>query len=238
MSAAFTRIIRIPDASAVRKVIPGVTEPLDFAAAAAATQAGSPAVSEAELEAIRAAARDEGFRTGHEAGLQTGRAAGLAEGRALGEAEGFAQGLAQGQQQGEAQMREARQPEIERLATVLQHTDRALQAVEAQYLEFVQTLSKTLSSLLRPAPPEVLVGRIEEALTLVGNTDRLVIALHPDDLSLVEGRLSETLETTGGRLNADPLLTPGDYRITTAAGSLSAVFAEKLAQLAKVLNGQ
>jgi flagellar assembly protein FliH len=172
----------------------------------------------ADLEAIRQAAHEDGYREGRDAGYQ----AGLAEGRAQGHEAGHRAGLAEGREQGQAQAyQETRAAVSEQLARLEQWLAELVQPIRRHEEEVTEALVNLTTALARAVVYRELsmdssqirqvVRRALEALP--STADNVRIHVHPDDLEPVR-EVAERLDAAASVLE-DETLTPGGCRVET-----------------------
>jgi flagellar assembly protein FliH len=164
-----------------------------------------------EIEAIRAAAHQEGFGMGHEAGRQAGYAVGEQAGREAGHAAGHASGLEQG--------RQAAAVEVDRFRTLLAQLESAVQGYEARLAQPIMDLSLAVAKqVLRTTlslEPERIQAVIREAINSLPELQGpLRLDLHPEDVSLVHGLFADGFEIGQWRFEADETIERGGCRIS------------------------
>lgn len=168
----------------------------------------------AELEAIRRAAHEAGFREGYAEGLEAGRKAGHEEGHAAGYAEGRAAALA----------------EAKRLAALAGRVESGLQALEEAVANELLALSVELArAVIRSeiaARPETLRAVILEALERLPQ-QHATIHLHPEDAALMRNLLGEALQHAGQRIIEDVRLSRGDCLIDAGHAQIDARLATR-----------
>lgn len=130
-------------------------------------------------------------------------------------AEGYARGFddAAAQAKADAVERDAARGKIETAFERL---------AESEGLRLEERLRETVLALCEQAlaplamDPDALADRVAKALALLRRTeDERVLRLHPDDLALLAGRLSD-----GIKVEPDPTLGRGELRVETAEGGL------------------
>jgi flagellar assembly protein FliH len=192
------------------------------AMAAAALPAAPPApmISEEELEAIREAARQQGYAEGHEAGLATGHASGYEDGLALGRAEAAAelthlQGIA-----------------VEFGNAVTQ----ADEAIAADVLELALHLAKNMVRTAFDVRPELILPVVREAVDYLPHLQQpALLILNPEDALIVRGSIGHELEKSGWRIIEDTNVARGGCRIDTASNQIDAQIASRWQRLAHAL---
>lgn len=158
---------------------------------------------EAELERLRAAARQ----------------AGAAEGRAQGHAEGRLEGRAAG-------LEEMRQ-EAAQLLALAQTLPAALRSAERELAEGVLALAldlgRQLAGTALKVDPDCILAVVRDLLASepgLSGAPRLL--LHPDDAALVREQLGEELREAGWSLQADAAITRGGGMVKAGSGELDA----------------
>jgi flagellar assembly protein FliH len=182
--------------------------------------ATAPMISEEELEAIREAARQQGYAEGHEAGLATGHASGYEDGLALGRAEAAAelthlQGIA-----------------VEFGNAVTQ----ADEAIAADVLELALHLAKNMVRTAFEVRPELILPVVREAVDYLPTLQQpALLVLNPEDALIVRDSLGHELEKTGWRIVEDGNVARGGCRIDTASNQIDAQIASRWQRLALAL---
>ena len=192
-----------------------------------------------ELEQIREAAREEGFKEGYNAGHAEGIEAGHQEGINQGQQEGFNKGFEQGLADGKAQM-EQQAGELLKLLDSLSHPEQKItDDVEAELLEMVMELTEAICLDVPYKQPELVKVAVRNALEVLPVTDqRVVIHLNPDDLELVQDMYSEEqLREHGWLLNKDDLLERGGCRVTTESSSVDYTLRSRIKSVFEKLKG-
>jgi flagellar assembly protein FliH len=180
----------------------------------------APMISEEELEAIREAARQQGYAEGHEAGLATGHASGYEDGLALGRAEAAAelthlQGIA-----------------VEFGNAVTQ----ADEAIAADVLELALHLAKNMVRTAFEVRPELILPVVREAVDYLPTLQQpALLVLNPEDALIVRDSLGHELEKTGWRIVEDGNVARGGCRIDTASNQIDAQIASRWQRLALAL---
>ncbi|RUO42605.1 flagellar assembly protein FliH [Idiomarina aquatica] len=192
-----------------------------------------------ELEQIREAAREEGFKEGYNAGHAEGLEAGHQEGVEQGQQDGFNKGFEQGLADGKAKM-EQQAGELLKLLDSLSHPEQKItDDVEAELLEMVMQLTEAICLDVPYKQPELVKVAVRNALEVLPVTDqRVVIHLNPDDLELVQDMYSEEqLREHGWLLNKDDLLERGGCRVTTESSSVDYTLRSRIKSVFDKLKG-
>lgn len=165
----------------------------------------------AELNALRAQAREEGRQQGYEAGY----------------AEGYELGLNEGRKDGTAETEQQRKVLLAPLEDLARNFSDALSSMDGEIAEDIARLALHVG---RHLADEALKAEPHQVCELVrtllreepATTDRTRLWLHPEDLPLVQTDLGSELNSAGWRLEQDPRLTRGGCRVTTSSGELDA----------------
>lgn len=164
----------------------------------------------ADLEEIRRAAYEEGYREGR------------SEGREAGHQEGLESGLAEGREQGHREAYEQTRAALEaRLARLEYFIGELVQPVRRHQEEVADSLTSLVTTLARVVvqrelllDSSVIRQVVRQALdVLPPEAGNIRIYVHPDDLEPVH-EIAGTLEATSSVV-ADPELTPGGCRVET-----------------------
>ncbi|WP_100655804.1 flagellar assembly protein FliH [Alteromonas flava] len=175
-----------------------------------------------EIEAIRAAAYQEGFDEGKQAGYAEGHAEGLenghAEGVTQGLEEGTAQGLAAGQEQIDS-LTEQWQALIKELHTPVLTTNKETQK---QLVTLAVALAKAVIRREVETQPEIILTALNEAVKTLPINDRSIhIRLHPDDLAIIKGAFDEdTIKQNQWHLIATPEMARGGCDVSTESNAV------------------
>jgi flagellar assembly protein FliH len=206
---------------------------LDAAAAAAHAQAMAaqramepppaplaPMISEEELEAIREAARQQGYAEGHEAGLATGHAS------------GYEDGLAMGRQEAAAELAHLQGIAREFGDAVTQ----ADEAIAADVLELALHLAKNMVRTAFEVRPELILPVVREAIDYLPTLQQpALLILNPEDALIVRGSIGHELDKSGWRIVEDGKVARGGCRIDTASNQIDAQIASRWQRLAHAL---
>jgi flagellar assembly protein FliH len=180
----------------------------------------APMISEEELEAIREAARQQGYAEGHEAGLATGHASGYEDGLALGRAEAAAE-----------------LTHLQSIATEFGNAvTQADEAIAADVLELALHLAKNMVRTAFEVRPELILPVVREAVDYLPTLQQpALLVLNPEDALIVRGSLGHELEKTGWRIVEDTNVARGGCRIDTASNQIDAQIASRWQRLAHAL---
>lgn len=171
-----------------------------------------------DIDEIRQAAREDGFREGRDAGYQEG----FAEGQEKGHQEGLEAGLAEGREKGEQQGREESRQDVdaklERLEQVmgelLQPISRHEDELEAALVNLTTELARAVvyrDLATDSSQIQAVVRRAIEALP--STTDNVRIHVHPDDAALITD-VATRLDAPSSIVE-DPAIMPGGCKVET-----------------------
>ena len=187
-----------------------------------------------EAERIVEEARAERERliaTAHQEGLDAGRR------------EGREQGMGEGRQQGKQEAHQAvaaRLSELDSaLAAALDAIEGAredmLQQARADVLEFAAAVAERITRRAVELDDQTALRQVEACLALVLKPTTLVVAINPDDRSVVAEALPALLErfarSAAAELVEDTSLTRGSASVRTAYGSVEARIDEQIARI-------
>jgi len=172
-----------------------------------------------ELEAMREAARQEGFAQGLDEGRVQGRADGQAEGRAEGYAEGFAAGSAEGEQ--------AAKEELEQLRTVAASFGNAVaqadETIARDVLDLALRLARGMVRTGLDVRPELIMSVVRDAINQLPILQQpALLMLNPQDAELVRHGMAEELATGGWRIIENATIARGGCRVETASNQIDA----------------
>lgn len=187
-----------PPAAAAAPAIPGL--PPEYAL---------PSVE--ELEAMREAARQEGF------------AQGLEEGRSQGRQEGHAQGYAEGAEAGQRDAAE----ELEQLrAVAVSFGDaiaRADETIARDLLELALRLARGMVRTGFDVRPELILPVVRDAIDQLPVLQQpAVLTLNPHDAELVRHGMADELSKGGWRIIENAAIARGGCKVETATNQIDA----------------
>jgi flagellar assembly protein FliH len=157
----------------------------------------------AELEAIRAAAHDEGYD----------------EGRAAGHAEGHAEGIEQGRAQVQAELAHL-QAIGATFGNAVAHAD---ETIAADVLDLALHLARAMLRTALEVRPELVIPVVREAIEYLPSLQQpALLALHPQDAEIVRNGIGEELDKGGWRVVADPTIARGGCKVDTATNQIDA----------------
>ena len=173
-----------------------------------------------ELEAIRAAARDEGYAEGLEAGQAEGHAAGYEEGLALGRAEAA------------EELEHLRQ-----LATTFgDAVTQADEAISNDVLELALHLARGMVRTAFDVKPDLIIPVVREAIDYLPNLQQpALLMLHPEDALIVRSGIGHELDKNGWRIVEDESIARGGCRVDTASNQIDAQIGARWQRLTHAL---
>lgn len=199
------------------------------AAASAAAAAGASLHSiqlptAAELEAIREAARAEGYAEGREQGLMEGHA----QGYAAGHAEALDAGSAVAAEEAGA---------LRAIAASFSNAVAAAdEAIAGDVLDLALHLARSMVRTAFEVRPELIIPIVREAIDYLPVLQQpAILALNPDDVDIVRAALADELDKGGWRVVADPQVGRGGCKVDTASNQIDAGAAARWARLSHSL---
>lgn len=175
-----------------------------------------------EIEAIRQAAYDEGFKEGKEKGFEEGKAEGLETGLAEGKEQGHNEGLEQGLDEGRQQM--AEQAEVWQVLGEKLHDplSQANDETRDQLVKLAVTLAKAVIKTEVSTNQQVILQALSEGIkALPINQADYQIHMNPDDIELVKAHFGdEEIAKKGWSLVEAPAMERGGCDITTAQNAV------------------
>lgn len=180
----------------------------------------APMIDEEELEAIREAARQQGYAEGFEAGQATGHASGYEDGMALGRQEAAAE-----------------LTHLQSIANEFGHAvTQADEAIAGDVLELALHLAKNMVRTAFDVRPELILPVVREAVDYLPTLQQpALLILHPEDALIVRGSIGHELEKTGWRIVEDGGIARGGCRIDTASNQIDAQIAARWQRLSHAL---
>lgn len=163
--------------------------------------------TQAEVDAIRETARQQGY----------------AEGQAEGHAEGHAAGYAQGQRAGASQAQE----QLAHLQGVASDFGQAVAAadeiISGEVLELALHLARAMLRTAFEVRPELIIPVVREAIEYLPALQQpALLILHPEDAEIVRNGIGEELDKGGWRVVPDSTLARGGCKIDTATNQIDA----------------
>lgn len=170
-----------------------------------------------DLEAIREAARVEGFEEGKKAGFEQGKQQGIEAGTLQGHEEGLAAGKSEGLQEGQATISE--QSQIwQQLIEALHHpVDKTYDQAQQELVLLAVSLARSVIDVEVSCNHQVIIEALKKAIhTLPINETKINIRLHPDDIELIRAEFDEAhIEKQQWHLVAAPEMSRGGCDIST-----------------------
>jgi len=195
----------------------------------------------ADIEAIRAAAYDEGLALGKQEGYDTGLEQGKQEGLEQGINEGKEQGLADGMLAGQAQMDElARswQCIIEQAANPLAQVNKEL---ESELVILAIKLAKAVINVEVTTQNDVLLSAISEGIKVLPiQESQYQFQMNPVDVAMVKGHFGdEVIAENNWRLIENPAIERGGCELSTQSNAVDMSIERRTADVfTQFLNAQ
>ncbi|MBP0596977.1 flagellar assembly protein FliH [Herbaspirillum sp. LeCh32-8] len=182
-----------------------------------------PQLTAEQLDAIREAARQEGFAEGRQHGLEAGRA------------EGYMAGLQQGQKEINEVIQHFRQIAVNFGTEVSQCSE----SMAPEMLDLALDLSKAMLKTALNVHPELVLPTVSAAIqTLPGLQLPATLTLHPEDAALVREHMGEELSKHGWAIDEDQHLQRGGCRVETRSNQIDATTQTRWKRLAESLSKQ
>ena len=160
-----------------------------------------------EIEAMREAARQEGFVQG------------LEEGRAAGHAEGYADSVAAGQREAAADLENLRAL----AASFSDAVAAADETIATDVLELALRLARGMVRTGFDVRPELVVEVVRDAIGQLPILQQpALLRLHPADAELVRHGMADELDKGGWRIIEDKQLGRGGCKVETACNQIDA----------------
>ncbi|MGQ5523720.1 flagellar assembly protein FliH [Chitinimonas sp. PSY-7] len=187
---------------------------------------------EAELEALREAARTEGYQAGHAEGFEKGRAAGDAAGRES--------GYAEGKETGQTHGRTAAANDVAQFQALLAGVEAAVADYEEKMakpiLDIALAVAKQVMRTTLVVEPDRILAVIREALNSLPELQgSLKLELHPDDLALVKVMLATEALSGQWRLEPNPDIERGGCLMSSANIDLDLTVATRWKRIVEAL---
>ncbi|MBV8624852.1 MAG: flagellar assembly protein FliH [Herbaspirillum sp.] len=182
-----------------------------------------PQLTAEQLDAIREAARQEGFAEGREHGLQAGRS------------EGYMAGLQQGQKEINEVIQHFRQIAVNFSTEVSQCSE----SMAPELLDLALDLAKSMLKTALNVRPELVLPTVTAAIqTLPLLQLPAVLTLHPEDAALVREHLGEELLQQGWKIEDDSHMERGGCRVETRSNQIDASIQTRWKRLGESLSQQ
>lgn len=169
------------------------------------------------------------------------------EGRTEGHAQGHTEGLEEGRKSGREQAIQQAHEEFsnlqqtwtESLASFNAQRDDILDDARDAVLELAIEIAQRVIARAIAADPASVREQLAKAIELAAHASRLVIAVHPDDIPIVEEALPELMRTLANsahtEITPDPALQPGSCVIQTPAGEIDASIETQINRIVEAL---
>ena len=182
-----------------------------------------PQLTAEQLDAIREAARQEGFAEGREHGLQAGRS------------EGYMAGLQQGQKEINEVIQHFRQIAVNFSTEVSQCSE----SMAPELLDLALDLAKSMLKTALNVRPELVLPTVTAAIqTLPVLQLPATLTLHPEDAALVREHLGEELGKQGWKIEDDSHMERGGCRAETRSNQIDASTQTRWKRLGESLSQQ
>ncbi|MDX1705757.1 flagellar assembly protein FliH [Pseudidiomarina sp.] len=175
------------------------------------------------------------------------RAAAYQEGLKSGQEEGYAQGYEKGLEEGrvaaDKELKETLAQTLTPLGSLIGEVDRALHQlddnVSEQLVQLALAVGRQLAGEALDAQPEAVLTLVREMLHAEPMlTEKPVLILHPEDLKLVAEQLENEVATVGWKLRPDERLQRGGCRLISATGELDASQETRWQRIIQQLRGR
>ncbi len=177
-----------------------------------------------ELEAMREAARQEGFAQG----LEEGRAQGHGEGRA----QGYAEGAEAGQREAAAELEQLRQVAANFGDAIAQ----ADETIARDVLDLALRLARGMVRTGFDVRPELILSVVRDAIDQLPVLQQpAVLTLNPQDAELVRHGMAEELTKGGWRIVENASIARGGCKVETATNQIDAQAAARWNRLTHAL---
>jgi len=179
-----------------------------------------PQLTAEQLDAIREAARQEGFNEGRQHGLEAGRA------------EGYMAGLQQGQKEINETIGHLRQIAVHFGTEVAQCSE----SMAPELLDLALDLAKAMLKTALQAKPELVLPTVSEAIAALPVLQQPTVTLHPEDAALVREHLHDEMTKHGWKIEEDAHLERGGCRVETRSNQIDATTQTRWKRLAESLS--
>jgi flagellar assembly protein FliH len=182
-----------------------------------------PQLTAEQLDAIREAARQEGFAEGRQHGLEAGRA------------EGYMAGLQQGQKEINEVIQHFRQIAVNFSTEVAQCSE----SMAPELLDLALDLSKAMLKTALNVRPELVLPTVSDAIhSLPVLQLPATLTLNPEDATLVREHMGEELAKHGWKIDEDEHFQRGGCRVETRSNQIDATAQTRWKRLAESLSKQ
>lgn len=175
-----------------------------------------------EIEAIRQAAREEGFAEGRQAGYEEGHAEGLTAGHAEGLEQGQAQGHQQGLEEGRGQMETDSQTWQELARHLHAPLDQVSQAARQQLVQLAVALARAVIRTEVATNEQIITQALSEGMRALPITEQqFQIHMNPQDIALITDQMgADKLTEKGWQLVEAPEMQRGGCDIITQTNAV------------------
>lgn len=182
-----------------------------------------PQLTAEQLDAIREAARQEGFSEGRQHGLEAGRA------------EGYMAGLQQGQKEVNETIAHLRGIAVNFGTEVAQSSE----TMAPELLDLALDLAKAMLKTALQVRPELILPTVSAAIQSLPLLQLpAILFLHPEDAALVREHMASELSEHGWKIEEDPHIERGGCRIETRSNQIDATAQTRWKRLAEGLSKQ
>lgn len=206
-----------PEPEAVAPAAPVIEDPLDE------EPPPPPQLTAEQLDAIREAARQQGFNEGREHGLQAGRS------------EGYMAGL----QQGQKEINETIQHFRTIAANFSTEVAQCSESMAPELLELALDFTKAMLKTALNVRPELIIPTISSAIHSLPSVQKpATLFLHPDDAALVREHMKDELAQHDWKIEEDNHIARGGCRVETRTNQIDATTQTRWRRLSDSLSKQ
>lgn len=175
-----------------------------------------------EIEAIRQAARDEGYAEGRSLGYEEGHQEGVIAGQQVGHEEGLAAGLEEGKAQGKEEVEQAAKQWATLSDTLHAPLAQVNDDTRNQLVRLAVTLARAVVRTEIKTNEDVILQALSEGLkTLPINETRYQFQMHPEDIELIKSHFGEeTVAEKNWHFVEAPGMSRGGCDITTTQNAV------------------
>ncbi|MFL9923748.1 flagellar assembly protein FliH [Herbaspirillum lusitanum] len=182
-----------------------------------------PQLTAEQLDAIREAARQQGYAEGREQGMQAGRA------------EGYMAGLQQGQSEVNETIQHFRQIAVN-FGVEVSHCS---ETMAPEMLTLALDIAKAMLKTALKVKPELVLPTVSAAIHALPVLHLpAYLFLHPDDAALVREHLKDELEQHNWKIEEDDYLERGGCRVETRSNQIDATAQTRWHRIAESLSKQ
>ena len=179
-----------------------------------------PTFSEAELEAIREDARQEGYSAGYQ--------------------EAYERGLREGQEAGYASTEEHAQKELNALEQLTLNFAHEMQSAGKEMGESLLSLAIELAEAMLKAKFELdhdaIIPIVQDAIEQLPLAQQQAqILMHPDDALIIKDKIGTSLSNAGWRIVNDPHQERGGCKVETSHNLLDSSYETRWSHLTELL---